>query len=310
MIDAASFKRIVETTPWLLEVKFAFLKPLHWLQYTIKRDPNERSVVVHGARGIISSPEYPFIPKHPDAGTCKGGHLIMHNGVRVLPTCYLGWQNYVMVRDARGVHEPEEERVFMDVLRTLGPGATMVELGAYWAFYSLWFQQAIEGARSVLVEPTLSNLNYGRKNFRINGRKGTFVHAFIGAEEAERNGQRTVTVDSIARESGLDSIDILHADIQGHERTMLDGARELLDAGRRHRADTAEASGGDDRIRRLSRRTVSDAFGRIGGRAARQRCSGLTFRGSIPDQATRPRRNWGPCWRNEARSPWPRRPGC
>jgi hypothetical protein len=224
-------KRLIETTPLLLGLKFAFLKPLHWLMYTIKRNPNEIHTATRGAVGIVSSPEYDHIPKHPDAGLCKGGYLVMHNGVRVLPTCYIGWQNYAMLRASKGVHEPEEERVFMNVLTTMKPGATMVELGAYWAFYSLWFQQAVPNARSVLVEPMLSNLNYGRKNFLINSRRGEFVHAFVGAEESSGECGRTVTVDSLIRDHGITAIDILHADIQGVERRMLMGGRTAFQAG-------------------------------------------------------------------------------
>ena len=232
MNSIARLKRCVENSPALLEVKYALLKPMHWLHYQIKRDPNERNNVAHGAASVMASPEYPFIPKHPDAGTCRGGHLVMHNGVRVLPTCYIGWQNYCLLRGSKGVHEPEEERIFMDVLATMRPGATMLELGAYWAFYSLWFQQTVPHARSVLVEPVLSHLNYGKKNFRINGRTGTFIHALIGDAEGRLGDECVVSVDGVLRDTGIDALDILHADIQGHERRMLDGARDAIRAGR------------------------------------------------------------------------------
>lgn len=225
-------RHLVETTPWLLELKFAVLKPLHYLQFHWKRDANERLTATHGAQSIVASPEYELIPKHPQAGSCKGGYLVMHNGVRVLPTCYIGWQNYAMLRKSKGVHEPEEERVFMNVLKTMRPEAVMVEFGAYWAFYSLWFQQAVVNGRSVLVEPILSHLNYGRKNFQINGRTGDFVHAFVGAEPCEEDGFRTVSLDSIATEFELTQIDILHADIQGFERDMISGGQRLFQAGK------------------------------------------------------------------------------
>ena len=226
----SSIKRAIESNTILLEIKFALLKPLHWLSYVLKRNPNERSVVEHGAASVMRSPEYARIPRVPDAGRLVGGLLVMHNGVRVLPTSYIGWPNYVMLRGSGGVHEPEEERVFMDVLATLPAGATMVELGAYWAFYSLWFQQVVPGARSILVEPELSHLNYGRKHFQINGRTGTFVHALVGAREGTLDGHRIVSVDALVREHGLDRIDLLHADIQGYELEMLEGASATLAA--------------------------------------------------------------------------------
>lgn len=122
-------KHLIETMPLIVVLTFAFLKPLHRLLYTIKRNPNEIHTATRIAVGIVSSPEYDHISQHPDAGFCKGGYLVMHNGVRVLPTCYIGWQNYAMLRASKGVHEPEEDRVFMNVLATMKPGATMVERG-------------------------------------------------------------------------------------------------------------------------------------------------------------------------------------
>lgn len=225
-------KKRVETSAWLLELKFAALRPLHFVSYVLKQDANERAIVHGAASQVMASPEYELIPKHPDAGKVKGGRLVMHNGTRVLPTCYLGWPNYVMLRGTGGVHEPEEERVFLDVLKTMPAGAVMLELGAYWAFYSLWFQSAVPDAKSFLVEPQLSHLNYGKKNFRINGRHGVFIHAFVGDVESSGNGQATVTVDSVMAQHDIRAIDVVHADVQGFELDMLRGARHALENGR------------------------------------------------------------------------------
>lgn len=225
-------KHHVETTPWLLELKFAFLRPMHYLSYLLKQDANEKRIVQDAASIVRSSPEYEHIAKHPDAGRIVDGLLVMHDGSRVLPTCYLGWANSVMLQGTAGVHEPEEERVFQDVLRTMKPGATMLELGAYWAFYSLWFQGAVNEARSFLVEPELSHINYGKKNFRINSREGVFTQALVGAEPGFIGDRRVISVDSLMAEHGIEHLDILHADIQGFELDMLRGAAQALDAGR------------------------------------------------------------------------------
>ena len=52
----------------------------------------------------------------------------------------------------RGVHEPGEERMFAEVIRRMPPGALMIELGSYWAFYSTWFGKAVPSARIFCVE--------------------------------------------------------------------------------------------------------------------------------------------------------------
>lgn len=225
-------KRCVENTPWLLEVKFALLRPMHLVSYLVKQNANEKRIVREAARVVMASPEYPYIRKHPDAGRIIGRLLVMHDGSRVLPTCYLGWANSVMLQGTRGVHEPEEERVFQDVLQTLPAGATMLELGAYWAFYSLWFQGVVPDARSYLVEPELSHINYGKKNFRINKRKGVFTHALVGAKPGIHGDRRVISVDSFLEEHGIEMLDILHADIQGFELDMLRGASKAVEAGR------------------------------------------------------------------------------
>ena len=221
-------KHCVETTPWLLELKFTLLRPLHFFSYLLKQDANEKRIVRDAARTVTSSSEYAYIARHPDAGRIVDGLLVMHNGTRVLPTCYLGWANSVMLQGTGGVHEPEEERVFQDVLRTMRAGAVMLELGAYWAFYSLWFQSVVPNARSFLVEPELSHLNYGKKNFQINGRQGVFTQALVGAEPGSIDGRTVVSVDSLMRDHAIDVIDILHADIQGFELDMLRGADTAL----------------------------------------------------------------------------------
>ena len=97
---------------------------------------------------------------------------LMHNGVRVLEDCYYGRWMTELIRLLRGHHEPQEERVFHELLKYVQPGATMVELGCFWAYYSLWFQRRIAGAKNFMVEPDPNNLEVGRKNFAINSRMG------------------------------------------------------------------------------------------------------------------------------------------
>jgi hypothetical protein len=45
----------------------------------------------------------------------------------------------------------------------------MIELGSFWAFYSLWFHAVVPLATNYMIEPVLQNLNYGRTNFELNG---------------------------------------------------------------------------------------------------------------------------------------------
>lgn len=174
-------------------------------------------------RDIISDPNNVHIPRHALAGTIVDGALVMHNGVRVkLAGYYNRFSDVLLMND--GVHEPQEERVFMEVLKYIPQGGVMLELGSYWAFYSLWFYTSIPDAMCYMVEPDQKRLEVGRYNFKINNAKGIFTKATVG-----KGG---ITIDDFLKENELSVLDILHADIQGSELAMLQGAKSSLDAGK------------------------------------------------------------------------------
>ena len=106
----------------------------------------------------------------------------------------------------------------------------MIELGSYWAFYSLWFKQVFPMAKTIMIEPEQFNIESGKLNFALNKRIGDFVLAFVGNKHSVvgAKGVRTVTVDGIKEEFNLKHIDILHSDIQGFEGTMLGAAQNIL----------------------------------------------------------------------------------
>ena len=186
------------------------------------------------------------LPRVPDAGgieeTEAGRVQIMHNGLRLRTDSHYGDYNVEVIRGLRGHHEPQEEAIFHEVVGRLGPGAVMLELGAFWAYYSLWFLKAVREARAVLVEPVPSALEAGQRNFAINAEEGRFIHAAIGSAPAPEAALElwkgmtvtvpTVSVDSLLAAEGIERLAILHADIQGHEVAMLHGAATALAAKR------------------------------------------------------------------------------
>jgi FkbM family methyltransferase len=118
----------------------------------------------------------------------------------------------------------------------------MVELGSFWAYYSLWFQRRIPGAKNYLIEPDPNNLEVGKRNFALNGAAGQFFNYRIGrsssAPEPFRcesdNEERlvpAVSVDDFLSLVGLHHVDVLFADIQGAEREMLEGAAKSIARG-------------------------------------------------------------------------------
>jgi FkbM family methyltransferase len=184
------------------------------------------------------------IPKVENAGTVvrspEGDYQIMHNGLKVRCDSHYGPYNVEVIRRLRGHHEPQEEVIFHRVLGHIAQGGVMVELGSFWAYYALWFLSEVKAGKAILVEPIAGALEAGRRNFQLNGYRGTFVRAAIGGAVLPEasvelwpgmtvNAPRT-TVDELMREHQLSGIDLLHADIQGAEVSMLHGASQALAA--------------------------------------------------------------------------------
>jgi len=172
------------------------------------------------------------IPRVANAGCLEDGRITMHNGLLVGALGYYGTGILNMLVENRGVHEPQEERAFAKVLDHLPPGGVMLELGAYWGFYSMWFLQHRPDARAILVEPDAKHILSGRQNFEINGLNGTFEQAYAGKSAGvAKDGVAITTLDSLVERHGIEHLAILHADIQGAELDMLAGGETTLSRG-------------------------------------------------------------------------------
>jgi len=172
------------------------------------------------------------IPRDKDAGILQAGRIAMHNGLLVGALGYYGGGILNMLVENRGVHEPQEERAFAKVLSHLPPGGTMIELGAYWGFYSMWFLKACSGSRVLLVEPDPKHLLSGRQNFEMNGLIGEFEAGYAANEVGiAKDGTPMTTLDDLMRRHGIERLTILHSDIQGAELAMIEGGRNTFEQG-------------------------------------------------------------------------------
>ncbi len=223
-------REYIETQPLLRELKYRLVPYLHAIRFKIFASKERKKSLKNWHLGVENCPDSKFIPRVPGAGSVRWGFQTMHCGVKVVAGCYYGYENMKMLERTGGVHEPQEERVFGEVLKHMPPDATMIELGSYWSFYSIWFASVVQRARCFLVEPLLSNLNYGRRNFAANRMEGTFIQAFVGEEPGMIECTRQICVDELVAEHKIARINILHVDIQGYEGAMLKGARQSIDA--------------------------------------------------------------------------------
>lgn len=167
---------------------------------------------------------------------------LMHNGVKVVADGYYGAWMTNLITQCRGHHEPQEERVFYEVMRHMPATATMIELGGFWAYYTCWFLQQAPGRRAVLLEPDPAHRAIGEANLRLNGLRAEFISGFVGASPGAATGFQTeesgllvlpcFSVPQLMQLSGFDHLNVLHCDVQGAELDALEGCRSLFLEGR------------------------------------------------------------------------------
>jgi Methyltransferase FkbM domain len=180
---------------------------------------------------VLESPDNKSIERVPDAGNIKGDVQLMHNGVKVHVGSYYGDGNTVLLHRNRGVHEPQEEFSFDSILEFIPRGGVMLELGAFWGFYSMTFLHKVDGGRCFLVEPDKHALLSGKNNFKLNKLKGKFFNFFI-SDISTSGDVPTITVTEFLQRNEISHLSILHSDIQGYELKMLVGANAYLKTGK------------------------------------------------------------------------------
>lgn len=183
-------------------------------------NPSEKAMWIERIRKVKISEDNDKIQKVDNAGKLIANKLVMHNGLVIDPLSYYGAPVMRMLMENKAVHEPQEEYVFQEILKTLPENAVMLELGCYWGFYSMWFNSKIKGAKNVLVD-NHDGIQRAKGNFAMNKLNGEFMEAYIGKENPH-SPVRISNVDEIADFFKLDFIHILHCDIQGFELEMLE----------------------------------------------------------------------------------------
>ena len=176
-------------------------------------------------REIVSDPLNLLIERDYSSGMVdKDGYVYLHNGNKVPVSgenSYYGDFSKILVVN-RGVHEPLEEFCFQETLKKIkDQKPMMIELGSFWAHYSMWFMKKFSKAECFMVEPDKKALNAGYSNFQTNNfPNGQFIHSKVANDGFK--------IDSFVNEKKIKKISILHSDIQGWELEMLDGANNFL----------------------------------------------------------------------------------
>ena len=208
------------------------ITPFHrkWSTLADKNSLGKAQNFTERFREIISDPLNLLIERVPEAGYInKNMEVTLHNGIVVPITgklAYCGDFADILALN-RGVHEPLEEYCFQELIRLndqTGNEQIMIELGAYWGHYSMWFKKSLKNSRCILVEPDKRNLKAGKHNFYKNALEAEFIKAFVS--------ERNFTIDSYIASEAINNVYLLHADIQGYELDMLRNSRVALSEGK------------------------------------------------------------------------------
>jgi FkbM family methyltransferase len=175
------------------------------------------------------------------------GRLIqlMHNGIRVVAGGYHGdWMAHI-IRGLNGHHEPQEELVFHSLLKFVRHNSLIVELGSFWAYYTLWYLNEIPGSRAICIEPDPTHMAIGQRNARLNSLQSRirFVDGWVDgsgvstqARSCESTGEiRSLPSFNMSRVAALaaeDVVEMVHIDAQGVELEFIRSMAEPVKHGR------------------------------------------------------------------------------
>lgn len=122
-------------------------------------------------------------------------------------------------------HEEEYQifqRVLDDVKNIQNP--TMIELGSFWALWSLCFRQKFPSGTNILIDIVKRNLVVGEENFKLNGFKASAYWGSVFADPLLTGP--ALDLEEICKAEAIGVIDILHADIQGSEKPLIESMKK------------------------------------------------------------------------------------
>lgn len=153
-------------------------------------------------------------------------------------------------------HEIELFKLILDNVDNKN-NPVMIEVGCYWAVWSLLFKQRYPSGKNILIELGKRGLLVGEKNFEMNGFDYISYHGgmFLESSGTFKNGSADLEYDKsenidlvkfipsinddgvigqeldflkIYKDEKLDIVDVLHMDIQGSELNLVESISNLI----------------------------------------------------------------------------------
>lgn len=138
-----------------------------------------------------------------------------------------------IIRGLHGHHELQEEAAFHSLMPHARPSSTILELGAWWAYYPLWFLGAVTSSEAICVEPLEDHLHLAKENLRLNGRSATIIPGCVGDTHGHVAMPRSAALvecfsaPALFQRIGWRRIELLHMDVQGAELPFLRSMRAM-----------------------------------------------------------------------------------
>lgn len=139
----------------------------------------------------------------------------------------------------RNIKNYEQEKKLLDVcLNNIDKkNPVMIELGSFWALWSIIFRKKFPSGTNILIEIFSKNLEIGVKNFLLNEIRERVIpyHGSICRNSShcfKTKSRDDIGLDldlyEILEKEKIESVDLLHCDIQGSELEFLKLYEHLL----------------------------------------------------------------------------------
>ncbi len=174
------------------------------------------------------------IPKVLQAGTVfnkgRNAFQLMHNGVKIQIRDQRE-RDRKIIRGLKGHCNPQEEKVFYEILKTIPESASIIEYGARCSFLPLWFTHDSLMRKAFLINPDMKGLEISRQNFTLNkNMQGKFFHCFLGNSNQPAAKVKKKSLDKFFKDEKISHVNIVHSDLKGAEYELLLGAERLIKA--------------------------------------------------------------------------------